>query len=326
MSLEQGQLGIVPLDSSGFGAEIGLGPHINATSLPAAAVEGIEAALAQHGVLVFRGLGSRLSILEHVTWARQFGVVDPEVSRAPRYCTDGGVHVSADTKEAKARDGVNPFGATIRAVRQQQLASGEPPEVFKVVTDPRDGLAFGEGLHTDLTFLQAPPSIGVAIMRTPSSPGTGDTLFISTVAAYASLAPEMQRRIAHLSGLHDDKDGRNASHPVVRVVAGKKVLFVNGHFTRSLTSGHSGNDADLFFYKNQDKDYSGLLSELNSHIEGMQPLRLSWSEQDLVMWDERTTQHAAVHDYFGQHRRLDRVLISGETPIGLWDGSGNNNQ
>jgi taurine dioxygenase len=320
-----GELGIAPLVASGgfFGAEVTLPADLSgsAVALPASAVEGIREALAQHSVLVFRGLGHRLSTLaEHVAFCRQFGVVDPEVSRAPRYCTDGGVHVSADTKEIKATEGVNPFGQTIRETRLQQLQDGEPPEVFKVVTHPNDGLAFGEGFHTDLTFLQSPPSFGVAVMRTASAPGTGDTLFLSMAEAYSSLAPANRSRIESLWGMHDDKDGRSAVHPVVRVVGNQTVLFVNGHFTRALLPGPPGGseDSDNSGAADvDDVDYSAILSDLNAHIEAMEPLRVQWSEQDLVMWDERTTQHAAVHDYFGQHRRLDRVLVSGDVPVGL---------
>ena len=306
-------LSLTALTARGFGAEVSLAPELgNATTV----VAGICAALAQHSVLVFRGLGHRLSLLEHVAFCKQFSVVDPEVSRAPRYCTDGGVHVSADTKEVKAADGVNPFGQTIRTARLQQLKDGEPPEVFKVVTDPNDGLSFGEGFHTDLTFMQAPPSIGMAIARLPSSPGTGDTLFLSMTEAYASLPPANRSRIANLWGIHDDNDGRRASHPVVRVVDNRTVLFVNGHFTRTLLSDPRGSD---LHGAGGDGGYAEVLSGLKAHIESMEPLHIEWSEQDAVMWDERTTQHAAVHDYFGQHRRLDRVLVSGDVPVGLRD-------
>ena len=64
-------------------------------------------------------------------------------------------------------------------------------------------------------------------------------------------------------------------------------------------------------------EYSELLDGLKAHIEGMDPLRMEWSREDVMMWDERTTQHAAVHDYFGQHRELHRVLISGDIPVGV---------
>ena len=46
------------------------------------------------------------------------------------------------------------------------------------------------------------------------------------------------------SFLLDDKDGRSAVHPVVRVVGNQTVLFVNGHFTRALLPGPPGCSED----------------------------------------------------------------------------------
>jgi alpha-ketoglutarate-dependent taurine dioxygenase len=46
----------------------------------------------------------------------------------------------------------------------------------------------------------------------------------------------------------------------------------------------------------------------------MEPMRMSWEQSDLVLWDEAATQHAAVHDYYGHRRELHRVLVSGSSP------------
>lgn len=221
---------------------------------------------------------------------------------------DNGIHLSASTETAK---GVFIPFATLKAVRAEQVASAEPPEVLKVVTDPKDGLAFGEGFHTDLTYRKTPPSVGCFIVREPSPHGTGDTKFLSMVEAWGTLPPELQRRVQHMWAVHSDLAGREAIHPVARKLdGGKTALFVNGHFTRSIVGGDVVDD---LHNRSSDSD-GGLLTELLSHINEMEPMRMSWEQSDLVLWDEAATQHAAVHDYYGHRRELHRVLVSGSSP------------
>ena len=46
-------------------------------------------------------------------------------------------------------------------------------------------------------------------------------------------------------------------------------------------------------------------------VPGAELLRIDWhSAGDVVMWDERATQHAAVHDYAGHGREMHRVLLA----------------
>ena len=44
--------------------------------------------------------------------------------------------------------------------------------------------------------------------------------------------------------------------------------------------------------------------------------RHRWAPDMLVFWDNRSVQHAAVHDYYPQHRLMERVTIAGDRPIG----------
>jgi taurine dioxygenase len=45
-------------------------------------------------------------------------------------------------------------------------------------------------------------------------------------------------------------------------------------------------------------------------------LRLEWRRHTVALWDNRLVQHYAVHDYYPQRRRLERVTIKGDRPVG----------
>jgi taurine dioxygenase len=45
-------------------------------------------------------------------------------------------------------------------------------------------------------------------------------------------------------------------------------------------------------------------------------LRHRWSENELVLFDNRITQHYAIDNYDDLPRRLHRVTVAGEVPVG----------
>ena len=46
-------------------------------------------------------------------------------------------------------------------------------------------------------------------------------------------------------------------------------------------------------------------------------VRWRWAPGDVAIWDNRATQHRVVHDFDGRRRRLHRVTIAGEVPVGV---------
>jgi taurine dioxygenase len=46
-------------------------------------------------------------------------------------------------------------------------------------------------------------------------------------------------------------------------------------------------------------------------------VRWKWRVGDLVIWDNRATQHYAIHDYGAARRRGERVTVAGPVPIGV---------
>ena len=94
----------------------------------------------------------------------------------------------------------------------------------------------------------------------------------------------------------------NPSHPVVRThpVSGRKAIFVNPQFTLFIKG----------MEEQESKTLLGTLFGLTQRLEHQ--YRHRWSPNQVVFWDNRSVQHAAVHDYYPQRRRMDRVTIAGD--------------
>ena len=210
------------------------------------------------------------------------------------------------------------------------VAPGLPgfPEILLL-----DGSAGGKNArwHTDVTFIPRPHAGAVLVADELPEVG-GDTLWADLATAYESLAAPLRRAVDGLQAVHritplaywgepfdsalsrDDAAALAKSaesvpavvHPVVRVhpQTGRRALFVNRGFTSHIV-GLSRIESE------------GLLSLLYAHIE--QPefaLRHRWRSGDVVIWDNRATSHYAVDDYGSSGRRVRRVTLAGELPVG----------
>ncbi len=79
---------------------------------------------------------------------------------------------------------------------------------------------------------------------------------------------------------------------------GRRHLNVNKNFTSHLMGFHRG-------------ESDALLNFLYDHAT--QPnytIRYEWSEGDLIVWDERCTQHLAVADHYPQRREMARLTVA----------------
>ena len=181
-----------------------------------------------------------------------------------------------------------------------------------------------EAWHTDMTFRQHPP-LG-CVLRSKIIPAKGgDTMWASMTAAYDALSPAMQNFLSELSAEHDFSYGFRESlaepggrdrlaqavadnppviQPVIRThpETGKKVIFVNSLFTtRILELSREESQAVLNF--------------LYGHITTPEfSCRFNWKANSIAIWDNRSTQHKPVNDYFPAHRMLHRVVIDGDKP------------
>lgn len=180
--------------------------------------------------------------------------------------------------------------------------------------------------HTDETFRECPPMGTMLCSKIVPEIG-GDTCFTSMTAAYDSLSDKMQQFISGLEAVHDftpfkalfadtdegwrrlkryEEQYRPVTHPVVRVhpITGRKAIFVNPQFT--------------LYIKGMEEGESRMLLDRLYRVTSMLEIqyRHRWEPDMLVFWDNRSTQHAAVHDYYPQRRMMERVTISGDRPMG----------
>ena len=95
-------------------------------------------------------------------------------------------------------------------------------------------------------------------------------------------------------------------HPVVRIhpETGKRVLLL-GHFVKRFVGLGAAESAALFAL------FQARVTKLENTV------RWNWRLGDLAIWDNRATQHYAIADYDDQFRRLSRVTLAGDIPVGV---------
>ena len=182
--------------------------------------------------------------------------------------------------------------------------------------------------HTDFTGREQ-PTMGSVLYALEVPESGGDTLWVSLAAAYDALSARMKNYLAGMRAEHrtlkafgddirsqlwKDEAGKQrfeqikqlpaVDHPVVRThpVSGRRALFVNeGYTTRLLGVERKESDA--------------VLNYLFDHLRTPEfQLRHHWKKGDLVVWDNRITQHYAVADY-SQRRLMYRITLKGDQPV-----------
>ena len=178
--------------------------------------------------------------------------------------------------------------------------------------------------HSDMTFSATPPAFTFLHGQVIPEYG-GDTLWASATAAYEALSKPLKAMLDGLTAVHDFRHGFRESlaepggeerlaaavaanppvrHPVVRThpETGRRAIYVNPLFTVRIEGL-----APL--------ESRRILSLLHEQLTTAEfTVRLAWTPNTLVIWDNRSTQHKPVNDYFPQHRKLHRVTTAGERP------------
>ena len=188
------------------------------------------------------------------------------------------------------------------------------PEMFIIDTPSDAKWTNGETWHSDVSCEEIPPLASLLYVSKVPANGGGDTLFANMYEAYASLSESLKHYLLNCTAYHDgekdlrqygiklraDQDYPASSHPVVvaHPDTGKPVLFVNESFTSHIEGVASWESRMV-------------LEGLNNFVASNQRIqcRVKWTQNTLVMWDNRCVQHQAIRDYEGYARYAERVSI-----------------
>ena len=164
--------------------------------------------------------------------------------------------------------------------------------------------------HSDSTHMRQPHAYTLLLARVLPEVG-GDTMFASATKAFESLSWGFQEMLRTLSAVHEGTDlaadaGLDhgavvAVHPVVRTHpdTGAEALFVNDNYVTRIDGWTAEESRPLLEY------LYGVVGRYENTY------RHRWRSGDLVIWDNRSTQHAVVGDVTGEERVLHRVTIAG---------------
>lgn len=198
------------------------------------------------------------------------------------------------------------------------------PEI-EIVESTAERPSAANNWHADITWRDNPP-VGTSLYAQVIPSAGGDTIWSSLTAAYDALPAEFKAYLETLTAVHTweisrwteyllgkDASGQQLAearakyppveHPVVRVhpITGKKILYVNPTFTSHI-KGVSRAQSDA------------LLAQLFALVKVPEyQARWRWHTNSLAVWDNRSTQHYAVGDYFPQHRKLHRITFTADS-------------
>ncbi|MBL8382398.1 MAG: TauD/TfdA family dioxygenase [Burkholderiales bacterium] len=200
--------------------------------------------------------------------------------------------------------------------------------IYKTVDSKKEH--YENAWHCDATWRQAPP-MGCVLRCIECPEVGGDTIWANMVEAYNCLPDAVKAQIAGLRARHSiehtfgaampDEQRRKlaaqypaAEHPVVRThpETGEKVLFVSG-FASHFVNYHTPQNVRV------GQDFAPGASHLLNYLISQAQIpeyqvRWRWQPNSVAIWDNRSTQHYAVQDYWPAARKMERAGIIGDVP------------
>lgn len=231
----------------------------------------------------------------------------------------GAEHVALASRFGELEDhpvlGSDPDNPGLVRIYKEQ---GAPPEHYE------------NAFHCDATWRQRPP-MG-SVLRCIESPAVGgDTIWVNMAEAYRRLPEHVKTRIDGLRARHSIEASfgaamptekrhalreayPDAEHPVVRThpETGEKILFVNS-FTTHFVNYHTPDNVRF------GADYAPGAGDLLRYLVSQAAIpeyqvRWRWTPGSIAIWDNRSTQHYAVQDYWPAPRKMERAGIIGDLP------------
>jgi alpha-ketoglutarate-dependent taurine dioxygenase len=215
------------------------------------------------------------------------------------------------------------FGPLTAAHPTVPSAEGQP----NVLTVNGDEGIRANQWHTDVTFVRTPPKAST-LRGIVVPPFGGNTLIANTATAYQDLPVPLRELADRAWAVHTndydyvqpqfDSEQRQehrkvftatkyrTAHPVVRVhpESGERNLFIGG-FAQQIIGLST-------------RESRTILDLLQAYVTRPENIfRVQWHPGDLVLFDNRITQHYAPDDYGDLPRLLHRVTVAGDAPVGI---------
>jgi taurine dioxygenase len=225
------------------------------------------------------------------------------------------------------------FARRFGELEDHPVAGSDPehPGLVRIYKGP-DSRAeqYENAWHCDTTWREA-PQMGAVLRCTVCPDVGGDMLWSNMALAYERLPDHVKTQIAGLRARHSIEASfgaampiekrlalkaqyPDAEHPVVRThpETGEKVLFVNS-FTTHFTNFHAPENVRF------GQDYSPGASLLLQYLQSQAgvpeyQVRFRFRTNSVAIWDNRSTQHYAVQDFWPAVRNLERAGIIGDKP------------
>ena len=175
------------------------------------------------------------------------------------------------------------------------------------------GKSFGEGPHTDSSYLENPPKFTFLQAIDVPEEGKGNTLFYNQFLAYEALPKDIKQKIENLKGVFSSqgkiaqtRELRMADHGTIGTKEIRSehnlVQSINGRKTIYCSPGHVIGIANL------SSEQEEIINFLSSHqIKEKFTYSFSWKKGDIALWSNRSMLHAATA--FNGDRKMFRITI-----------------
>jgi taurine dioxygenase len=220
------------------------------------------------------------------------------------------------------------FGQRFGQVRMDQPGNlPDFPEIKALVAKPKkEGKLLanfnGSDWHSDMSYTPTP--IIITMLKAVQLPEVGgDTQFSNLYLAYETLSPGMKKMLEGVEAIHMEQESE-LDHSSPEALAASRKAKTTAH---KLVVTHPETGRKLLYIGDKVRMLAGmtmeesepLLGYLRMHAQRPQYVyRHVWQKDDIVVWDQRATNHNAIGDYDRRNelRHLDKITLRSPVPTG----------